>query len=120
MDLSQTLDISYLSPALYELLRRVDYQNARFTRKRIYFSCNYPGTCRHFTDRKDMLKGFGMDAVCVVCIYGFDTTLARLPALEDGTKTHAVPFFQEYWPFRGFPHGCPPDSLTWISTRSSA
>ena len=108
VNFSQTLDISYLSPALYELLRRVDYQNARFTRKRIYFSCNYPGTCRHFTDRKDMLKGFGMDAVCVVCIYGFDTTLSedyqRWRMLR---RLMLVPFFQEYWPIPGVPARVP-------------
>src|SRR2546429_980374 len=63
INFSQTLDISYLTPRVYELLLRVDYQNARFTRKRIYFSCNHPGTNRQFMDRKDMLKGFGIDAV---------------------------------------------------------
>src|SRR5437870_13222877 len=66
INFSQALDISYLNPRVYELLLRVDYQNARFTRKRIYFSCNHPGTNRQFMDRKDMLKGFGIDAVCVV------------------------------------------------------
>lgn len=102
VNFSQTLDIAYLSPRIYELLRQVDYKNARFTRKRIYFSCNYSGTCRHFTDRKDMLKGFGLDAVCVVCIYGFDTTLSedyqRWRMLR---RLMLVPFFQEYWPIPG-------------------
>jgi len=46
VNFSQTLDIAYLIPRVYELLLEVDYQNARFTRKRIYFSCNYPGTRR--------------------------------------------------------------------------
>ena len=77
VNFSQTLDIGYLSPRIYELLRKIDYRNSRFTRPRIYFSCNYPGTCRHFLDRRDMLKGFGDDAVCVVCIYGFDTSLSQ-------------------------------------------
>jgi hypothetical protein len=104
INFSQTLDIAYLTPRVYELLLKVDYQNARFTRKRIYFSCNHPGTCRHFTDRKDMLKGFGVDGVCVVCIYGFDTSLSedyqRWMMLR---RLMLVPFFQEYWPIPGVP-----------------
>ena len=108
INFSQTLDISYLTPRVYELLLRVDYQNARFTRKRIYFSCNHPGTNRQFMDRKDMLKGFGIDAVCVVCIYGFDTSLSqdyqRWMMLR---RLMLVPFFQEYWPIPGVPARLP-------------
>lgn len=102
VNFSQTLDIAYLTPQIYELLLKVDYRNARFTRKRIYFSCNHPGTCRQFTDRRDMLKGFGMDAVCVVCLYGFNTSLSedyqRWRMLR---RLMLVPFFQEYWPIPG-------------------
>jgi hypothetical protein len=102
VNFSQTLDIAYLTPQIYELLLKVDYQNARFTRKRIYFSCNHPGTCHQFTDRRDMLKGFGMDAVCVVCLYGFNTSLGedyqRWRMLR---RLMLVPFFQEYWPIPG-------------------
>jgi len=108
VNFSQTLDIAYLTLRLYELLLKVDYQNARFTRKRIYFSCNYPGTTRHFTDRKDMLKRFGIDAVCVVCIYGFDTSLSqdyqRWMVLR---RLRLVPFFQQYWPIPGIPARLP-------------
>ena len=102
VNFSQTLDISHLSERLYDRLLRVNYQNARFTRNRIYFSCNYPGTISHFMARRDMLKGFGRDAVCVVCIYGFDTSLsqdyARWKMLR---RLQLVPFFQEYWPIPG-------------------
>jgi len=104
VNFSQTLDIAYLTPRVYALLLKVNYQNARFTRKRIYFSCNHPGTCRQFTDRKEMLKGFGIDAVCVVCMYGFDTSLSqdyqRWMMLR---RLRLVPFFQEYWPIPGVP-----------------
>jgi len=108
VNFSQTLDIAYLNPGVYELLLKVDYQNARFTRKRIYFSCNYPGTIRQFTDRKAMLRGFGIDAVCVVCIYGFDTSLSqdyqRWMMLR---RLQLVPFFQQYWPVQGVPARLP-------------
>jgi hypothetical protein len=108
VNFSQTLDIAYLTPQVYELLLKVDYQNARFTRKRIYFSCNHPGTCRQFTDRRDMLKGFGLDAVCVVCLYGFNTSLSedyqRWRMLR---RLMLVPFFQEYWPIPGAPARLP-------------
>jgi len=108
VNFSQTLDIAYLSPRIHELLLKVDYQNSRFTRKRIYFSCNYAGTCGHFFDRKDMLKAFGKDAVCVVCIYGFDTSLSedyrRLWMLR---RLGLVPFLQEYWPIPGVPARLP-------------
>jgi len=108
VNFSQTLDITYLTPRVYQLLLKVNYQNSRFTRKRIYFSCNYPGTNRQFTDRKDMLKGFGIDAVCVVCIYGFDTSLSqdyqRWMMLR---RLRLVPFFQEYWPIQGIPARLP-------------
>src|SRR5439155_11022662 len=77
VDFSQTLDISWLTETIYERLLKVDYRNARFNRRRIYFSCNYPGTIALFMARRAMLKSFGHDAVSVVCIYGFDTHLSE-------------------------------------------
>jgi hypothetical protein len=57
-----------------------------------------------------MLKGFGPDAVSVVCIYGFDTRLsqdyARWRMLR---RFELVPFFQEYWPIPGVPGRLPTD-----------
>ncbi len=91
INFSQTLDISYLTPRVYELLLRVDYQNARFTRKRIYFSCNHPGTNRQFMDRKDMLKGFGRRGLCGVHLRVRHQSQPGLPALDDAAKTDASP-----------------------------
>ena len=109
VNFSQTLDIAYLSEAKFELLLGVDYRNARFTRKRIYFSCNHPAAVRQFTDRRQMLRAFGEDCVCVVCLYGFDTTLSqdyqRWMMLR---RLRLVPFFQEYWPIPGVPSRVPP------------
>jgi hypothetical protein len=108
VNFSQTLDISYLTERVYERLLKVNYQNARFTRKRIYFSCNYPGTISHFTARRTMLKGFGPDAVCVVCIYGFDTRLSQDYARWLMLRHFLlVPFFQEYWPIPNVPSRLP-------------
>lgn len=102
VNFSQTLDISYLNESLYRALLKIDSQNARFTRKRIYFSLNYPGTIRQFEKRKSMLKGFGKDRVSVVSLYGFDTSLSqdysRWMMLR---RLQLVPFFQEYWPIEG-------------------
>ena len=57
-----------------------------------------------------MLKGFGPDAVSVVCIYGFDTRLSedyvRWRMLR---RLQLVPFFQEYWPIPGVPDRLPAD-----------
>jgi hypothetical protein len=110
VNFSQTLDIAYLTDRLYPLLRRVDYQSARFSNRMIYFSLNYPGTIRHFRDRRAMLRGFGEDCVTVVCIYGFDTSLhqdyERFFWLR---RLRLIPFFQEYWPIAGVPNRLPED-----------
>ena len=108
VNFSQTLDIAYLDEDTYRLLLKINWQNARFTRKRIYFSLNYPGTIRQFEMRRDMLKGFGQDNVSVVALYGFDTSLSqdyrRWRMLR---RFQLVPFFQEYWPIAGVPARLP-------------
>ncbi|MDJ0841486.1 MAG: hypothetical protein QNK37_33570 [Acidobacteriota bacterium] len=108
VNFSQTLDIAYLDEEKYRLLRKIDYQNARFTRNRIYFSLNYPGTIRQFEMRREMLAGFGPDHVSVVSLYGFDTSLSqdyvRWRMLQ---RLKLVPFFQEYWPIPGAPARLP-------------
>lgn len=108
VNFSQTLDISYLNESVHSLLLKIDSQNARFTRKQIYFSLNYPGTVRQFENKKAMLKGFGKNRVSVVSIYGFDTSLSqdysRWKLLK---RLQLVPFFQEYWPIEGIPAKVP-------------
>ena len=108
VNFSQTLDIACLTPEKHNLLLQVDCRNSRFTRRRIYFSCNYPATIRQFVERRSMLREFGQDGVCVVCIYGFDSTLsqdfARWRMLQ---RLQLVPFFQEYWPIPGVPARVP-------------
>jgi radical SAM superfamily enzyme YgiQ (UPF0313 family) len=42
VNFSQTLDISFLRERIYELLLKVDYQNARFTRKTDLFQLQLP------------------------------------------------------------------------------
>lgn len=101
VNFNQTLDIAYLTETKYRLLRQIDYRNAGFDNRMIYFyfSLNYARTIKQFTDRREMLRGFGEDSVTVVCIYGFDTSLrqdyARFYWLR---RLRLIPFFQEYWP----------------------
>ena len=99
INFSQTLDIALLTEKLNDLLLQVDARNARFTRRRIYFSLNYPGQIKHFEARKQMLRQYGQDGVSVVAICGFDTSLSqdyqRWLLLR---HLQLVPFFQEYWP----------------------
>jgi hypothetical protein len=108
VNFSQTLDIAYLTEDLFRLLVQVDSRNARFSRRMIYFSLNYPGTIRQFECRRQMLKQFGKHCVSAVCIYGFDTSLsqdyARFRALR---RLKIRPFFQEYWPIEGVPSRLP-------------
>lgn len=108
VNFSQTLDIAYLDETKFELLRRIDTRNARFTKRMIYFSLNFPPTVRLFRERRDLLKGFGKDAVAVVCLFGFDTTLQqdyeRFLCLR---QLRLIPFFQEYWPIDGVPSRVP-------------
>jgi hypothetical protein len=108
VNFSQTLDISYLNETNYQALLKIDSQNARFNRKRIYFSLNSPGVIRQFEKRKEMLKGFGKDVVSVISMYGFNTSLSqdysRWMMLR---RMLLVPFFQEYWPIEGIPAKLP-------------
>jgi hypothetical protein len=108
VNFSQTLDIAYLDETNFELLRRIDSRNARFTKRMIYFSLNFPPTVRLFFERSHFLKALGEDRVGVVCLYGFDTTLQqdyeRFRCLQ---RLRLIPFFQEYWPIFGVPPRVP-------------
>ena len=108
VNFSQTLDIAYLNERRYRLLRRIDYQSARFNNRMIYFSLNYPRTIRQFQERREMLRGFGEDCVTVVCIYGFDTRLSQdYERFYWLRRLRLIPFFQEYWPLAGVPSRLP-------------
>lgn len=108
VNFSQTLDIAYLTEDIYRVLANVASRNARFTRKRIYFSCNHPGTIKQFEKRRDMLKSFGEDGVSVVAMYGFDTSLSQdFARWRMFQRFRLVPFFQEYWPIEGVPERLP-------------
>ena len=108
INFSQTLDISCLNESLYSALLKIDSQNARFTRKQIYFSLNYPSAIQQYEKRKSMLKGFGKDRVSVVSMYGFNTSLSqdysRWMMLR---RMQLSPFFQEYWPIEDVPANIP-------------
>lgn len=76
VNFSQTLDIAYLNANNYKLLKKVKSKNARFTRDMFYFSCNEVSTIKIFMNKKDLLKGFGKDAVTVVTMYSYNTYLS--------------------------------------------
>ena len=102
VNFSQTLDIAHLTEDAHRLLVRIDSRNARFSRRRIYFSLNYPGQIRHFEARRHLLDGYGEDCVSVVAIYGFDTSLRQdYQRWRMLRRMRLVPFFQEYWPIPG-------------------
>jgi len=108
VNFNQTLDIAYLSEPIFRLLRRIDYRNARFNNRMIYFSLNYPRTIQHFRARREWLREFGEDCVTVVCIYGFDTSLSQdYERFRWLKRLRLIPFFQEYWPIPGVPARLP-------------
>jgi hypothetical protein len=63
VNFSQTLDIAYLDEQKYDLLRRIDYRNARFNNQMIYFSLNYPGTIEQtlFSNLRPIVPSLGRD-----------------------------------------------------------
>lgn len=110
VNFSQSLDIRYLDEDTYELLREIDSQNARFTKRMFYFSCNSEKTTHEFYKRKSLLEGFGKDSVGVIVLYGFDTHLSedyRIMIML--RKLRLIPFFQEYNPIQDVPSCVPED-----------
>lgn len=110
VNFSQSLDIAYLTEPLFGLLQRVDSRNARFTRRRFYFSVNDPSDIARFENARPWLKSLGEDAVSVILLYGYNTRLsedyARMKMLR---RFRFIPFFQEYWPLPGLPTRLPRD-----------
>jgi hypothetical protein len=102
INFSQTLDIAWLTEDKNNLLLQIDSRNSKFTKRRMYFSLNYPNQIRLFEERAGLLKAFGPACISVVAIYGFDTSLSqdyeRWMYLR---RKKYIPFFQEYWPILG-------------------
>ena len=110
VNFSQSLDIAYLTQPLFDILRQVDSQNARFTRRQFYFSVNDVSDIVRFENARPWLKSLGEDAVSVILLYGYNTRLSedyvRMRMLR---RFRFIPFFQEYWPLPGFPARQPDD-----------
>ncbi len=110
VNFSQSLDISYLDEEMFELLERVDSVNSRFTKRMYYFGCNTVEQCERFYEKRALLKAFGREAVTVLIMYGFDTTLSTdLKILKMTRALGLVPFVQEYMPIPGVPARVPED-----------
>jgi hypothetical protein len=110
VNFSQSLDIAYLTQPLFDILRQVDSQNARFTRRQFYFSVNDLSDIARFEETRPWLRSLGEDAVSVILLYGYNTRLSedyvRMRMLR---RFRFIPFFQEYWPLPGFPARQPDD-----------
>ncbi len=110
VNFSQSLDIAYLTRPLFDVLRQVNSQNARFTRRRFYFSVNDVADIARFERARPWLKSLGEDMVSVILLYGYSTRLSedyvRMRMLR---RFRFVPFFQEYWPLPGLRARLPDD-----------
>ena len=110
VNFSQSLDIAYLTQPLFDILRQMDSQNARFTRRQFYFSVNDLSDIARFEETRPWLRSLGEDAVSVILLYGYNTRLSedyvRMRMLR---RFRFIPFFQEYWPLPGFPARQPDD-----------
>jgi hypothetical protein len=110
VNFSQSLDIAYLTPPLFDILRQVDSRNARFTKRQFYFSVNDQSDIARFEQARPWLKSLGKDAVSVILLYGYNTRLSEDYARMWMLRRFAlIPFFQEYWPLPGFPARQPDD-----------
>lgn len=110
VNFSQSLEFKALTPTLFDLLRQVDSQNARFTRRQFYFSCNSVADADLFVEQRSLLKELGKDRVTVITLYGYNTRLSedyrRMRVLR---QLRLIPFFQEYWPLKNMPSHQPDD-----------
>jgi hypothetical protein len=110
VNFSQTLDIDYLTINNAILLKKVKSANSRFTRPRIYFSCNTLRQSKTFFRKEQYLKSFGRNAVTVLIMFGFNTKLSEDYAiLMMAKKLGLIPFVQEYMPVLDTPSQIPED-----------
>ncbi len=110
INFNQTLDIQYLNDDNYDLLKRVNSVNSRFTKRMIYFSCNTEKQTDWFYKKSDYLHGFGKNQVTVVIMFGYNTSLSEDYTILKMTKDLGViPFVQRYQPITGVPPRVPTD-----------
>ncbi len=110
VNFSQSLDISYLNEETFNLLMQVDSRNSKFTKRMYYFSCNSLASVNKFYERKDLLKGFGREAVSVIMMYGFNTRLSEeYEMFLMYKRIGLIPFVQEYHPIAGVSARIPED-----------
>lgn len=108
VNFSQSLDISYLNKYNFKLLKQINSQNSRFTKKMYYFSCNNVNMVKEFLSKEKFLKKFGKDSVTVITLYGFNNHLSEdYKIFLMLRKLRLIPFFQEYWPIPGVPDRVP-------------
>ncbi len=108
VNFSQSFDICRLTNRNGNLLKKVKSVNSRFTRPMIYFSCNSVRQARQFYAKKDLLRSFGKEAVTVIIMFGYNTSLSEDYAiLKMAKELGLVLFVQEYQPLPGIPSKLP-------------
>jgi len=99
VNFSQALDISYLNENIFNLLINIKSMNSRFTRRMFYFSCNTVRQTQLFYKKERYLRKFGRDAVTVIVMFGYNTTLSEdYEILLMTKKLGLIPFVQQYMP----------------------
>ena len=105
VNFNQTLDLRLLTPEAAGLLRRLDCANSAFTRRNLYFSLNDTRHLDLMRERYALLQAGHKDNVAFVCMYGFNTTLAKDVARFRFLRSlpGAYVFVQRYLPALGGP-----------------
>lgn len=108
VNFSQTLDISYLNKDIFNSLIKTTSMNSRFTRRMFYFTCNTVRRTKLFYKKERYLRKFGRDAVTVIVMFGYNTTLSEdYEILSMTKKLGLIPFVQRYIPVPNIPAKIP-------------
>jgi len=105
VNFTQTLDLRLIDKYRAGLLRRIQCENTRFTRKNYYFSLNNDKNLSLIAKKYRLMNFTSQDNVEFICMYGYNTTLAqdvrRFAFLR--SLPGAYVFVQQYRPIKGGP-----------------
>ncbi len=105
VNFTQTLDLRLVNRERAGLLKRIQCNNTRFTRRNFHFSLNHNQHLDRVARKYRLFDFKPRDNVEFICMYGFDTTLAddveRFRFLR--SLPGAYVFTQKYLPIKGGP-----------------
>lgn len=105
VNFNQTLDIRLLDREKAQLLKHIHCSNLKFTRRVYHFSLNDTRNLEQVADKYHMSGFTSKDNVEFICMYGYNTTLAK--DVERFSFLRSLPgayvFVQEYQPIIGGP-----------------